>query len=90
MSFLFKVVTSCSRVSTGRRAADRESHTLLFYCLQFLVYFILAALSLTKKQVVSPTLLESSPFNHSPHVYEGKPGRQVAVCRSCALPFPLL
>lgn len=43
-----------------------ETHAWLFYCLQVLVYCILAVLPLTKQQVLSPILLESSPFNHPP------------------------
>lgn len=34
------------------------------------MFFILAVLSITKKQVLSPVLLESFPCNHPPDVYE--------------------
>lgn len=76
MYFLFKVVTSCSRIPKAKPSFNRQTGCrkgdsyLALLLLHFLVYFILAVLSLTKKQVLSLILLESSSFNHPPNVYE--------------------
>lgn len=74
MNFLFKVFISCSRnpkakLSLNRQTGCRQgdSHFVL-RLLHFVVYFGVAVLSLTKKQVLSPILLESSSFNHPPSV----------------------
>jgi len=90
MSFLFMVVTSCSRIpkpkpSLNRQMGCRQGDSYFaLLLLQFLAYFILAVLSLTKKQVLSPMLLESCPFNHPPNLYGQNPTSWL-LCGGCVL-----
>lgn len=74
MNFLFKVFVSCSEIPKAKLPLNRQtgcrqggSHlALLLLC--FVAYCDVAVLSLTKKQVLSPILSESSSFNHPPSV----------------------
>lgn len=95
MNFLFKVVTSCSRIPKAKPSFNRQtgcrqgdSHFALLLLHLFSVFYFSRAITYKETSIVSYPF-GKLPLQPPTRCLRRKPHPQVAACRSCAPRFPL-